>query len=270
MADGLGGLGQRVSPVDHRCDLSGFGAFGGRAGARPLPPAGGGTAWRAASARPRISSSSGWLRALAGPSSCVSWITGQSRSARRAGSVGSRPVIARPSRSGAAVTPAPVPAPGPSGAAAQQRHPGPLRSGSCRPAGNAALSARPASPARDRGKAVLRLSGGAGATVARAGAASRLNSPAGHGSSGPGQVTGRRRQPMPGQGRWPDHHATPAGIPGPACGPAGLRWHRREIVELAGFEHTARRVGGLGPAPPAAGRVACEQSPVNRRGSGRG
>ena len=117
MADGLGGLGQRVSPVDHRCDLSGFGAFGGRAGARPLPPAGGGTAWRAASARPRISSSSGWLRALAGPSSCVSWITGQSRSSRRAGSVGSRSVIARPSRSGAAVSPAPVPAPGPSGAA---------------------------------------------------------------------------------------------------------------------------------------------------------
>ena len=28
MADGLGGLGQRVSPVDHRYDLPGFGEFG--------------------------------------------------------------------------------------------------------------------------------------------------------------------------------------------------------------------------------------------------
>ena len=266
MADGLGGLGQRVSPVDHRCDLPGFGAFGGRAGARPLPPAGGGTAWRAASARPRISSSSSWLRASAGPSSCVSWITGQSRSSSRAGSVGSRSVIARPSRSGAAVTPAPVPTPGPSGAA--------------RPAATSRTAAVPLLPARRHPRGSFRQAGLAGPrprqgclAALRRGRRHRrprrrlkpLEQPGGtrllrpRAGDRPATASDARAGPMARSSRNAGWH------PQPACGPADLRCHRQEILELVGFEHTAQRLGGLGPAPPAAGRMACEQSALNRR-----
>ena len=136
---------------------------------------------------------------------------------------------------------------------------------SCRPTGNAALSARPASPAHNRSKTVFPLSGGADTTVTRADASSRLNSPGGHdsfcprASDRPATAADARSGPMARSSHNASWH------PQPACGPVDLRCHRQEILELVGFEHTAQRLGGLGPAPPTAGRVACEQSAVNRR-----
>ena len=267
MADGLGGLGQRVSPVDHRCDLPGFGEFGGRAGARPLPPTGGGTACRAASPRPRISSSSSWLRASADPSSCMSSITSQSRSSSRTRSVSSRSEIAHPSRSGAAVTPAPVPTPGPSGAA--------------RPAATSRTAAVPLLPAHRHPRGPFRQAGLAGPRpqqdrlpAPRRGRRHRhprrrlkpLEQPgAGHDSSRPragdrpATASDARAGPMARSSHKASWH------PQPACGPVDLRCHRQEVLELVGFEHTAQRLGGLGPAPPAAGRMACERSALNRR-----
>ena len=124
-------------------------------------------------------------------SSCMSSITSQSRSSSRTRSVSSRSVIAHPFRSGAAVTPHQSRPRGRLAQRAQQRHPEPLRSRSCRPTGtHAALSARSASPAHDRSKTVFPLPGGADATVTRADASSRLNSPGRDTTPpAPGQVT---------------------------------------------------------------------------------
>ena len=115
---------------------------------------------------------------LGRPRSCMSSITSQSRSSSRTRSVSSRLMIAHPFRSGAAVTPHQSRPRGRLAQRAQQRHPELLRSRSCRPTGtHAALSARSASRAHDRSKTVFPLPGGADATVTRADASSRLNSP---------------------------------------------------------------------------------------------
>ena len=248
-------------------------ALGGRARARPLPPTGGGTACRAASPRPRLSSSSSWLRASAGPSSCMSSITSQSRSSSRTRSVSSRSVIAHPSRSGAAVTPAPVPTLGPSGAA--------------RPAATSRTAAVPLLPARRHPRGPFCQAGLAGprppqdrlpaprradATVTRADASSRLNSPGRDTTPpGPGQVTGRQRHPMPGPGPWPDHHTKPAGIPNRrAVRPISAATDRRSLSSSAS---STRRSGlaGLGQRRlPLAGWFASSPRSTAGRRSGEG
>jgi hypothetical protein len=195
------------------------------------------------------------------------------RSPARAGppaaprSVSSRSVIAHRSRSGAAVTPHRSRPWGRLAQRAQQRHPEPLRSRSCRPTGtHAALSARSASPAHDRSKTVFPLPGGADATVTGADASSRLNSP-GRDTTlpGPGQVTGRQRHPMPGQGPWPDHHTKPAGIPNRrAVRSISAATDRRSLSSSAS---STRRSGlaGLGQRRLPLAGMACEQSALYRR-----